>query len=220
MWFYKMMCVIMLATGTVQGSTFTTNTAITNWENAPCKLAVPSPKYSIDKHWTVDEPHLPIPKNGLWIGYVYGQVAFDYLGCSSDCTENTTDVKSVGECHLMCRGKAFGIQKAESIDSFRCCCRHYTGSLLSKSCNDQCGDDGMFLCGKKDSENNSFSIYGITNVSAFNNNTESFVCLDFNYPNFIWASCKGPSKGLMCSNVEVRPMGYLALVTHIRTGQV
>ncbi|XP_052253478.1 uncharacterized protein LOC127859919 isoform X2 [Dreissena polymorpha] len=203
MWFYKIMCVIMLATDTVHGTEYTISNETTDWNHASCKMAVPDLTYTQKDGWHIDTQHwsqLNISSDGVWIGYINATVAFEYLGCLQVSKPVETQLlNNIGDCNLKCNGNIFGVKKdSPSTQGVICLCISSSDDMTAQSCTEVCDQD--FSCGMHNSDN--FAIYKKTKVSSTSEDDPNFNCLIFRSLTlpFKWQTCRdGGSHRLLCS---------------------
>ncbi|XP_052255584.1 uncharacterized protein LOC127861221 isoform X9 [Dreissena polymorpha] len=201
MWFYKIMCVIMLATDTVHGTEYTISNETTDWNHASCEMAVPDLTYTQQDGWQIDKQHLSqlnISSDGVWIGYINASVAFEYLGCLQVSNPVETQLlNNIGDCNLKCKGNIFGVKKdSPSIQGVICTCIGSSDDMTAQSCTEVC--DQNFICGKHNKDN----FYKKTKVSYTSEDDPSSNCLIFRslaLP-FKWQTCRdGGNPRLLCS---------------------
>ncbi|XP_052255582.1 uncharacterized protein LOC127861221 isoform X7 [Dreissena polymorpha] len=199
--FYKIMCVIMLATSTVQGTEYTISNETTDWNHASCEMAVPDLTYTQQDGWQIDKQHLSqlnISSDGVWIGYINASVAFEYLGCLQVSNPVETQLlNNIGDCNLKCKGNIFGVKKdSPSIQGVICTCIGSSDDMTAQSCTEVC--DQNFICGKHNKDN----FYKKTKVSYTSEDDPSSNCLIFRslaLP-FKWQTCRdGGNPRLLCS---------------------
>ncbi|KAH3702619.1 uncharacterized protein LOC127860546 isoform X2 [Dreissena polymorpha] len=212
MLFYKVVCVLILATVKVNANYFLSNVS-TTWSSVDCLLAEPAISYK-NHSFQVNEPlGLELHTAGTWIGYQHAKLPFLFLGCRefNFNYENTYNVTRIGYCFNVCGNAPFGIYMSDYND--------ITSDLATKEC--RCANlsniDTLSSCDKNADDKNeehlcleNYNCSAIfTHVYANGTETDNGIislgdCLTYYYPYFAWASCK-PTKGnlkVMCSNTS------------------
>ncbi|XP_052221681.1 uncharacterized protein LOC127838145 isoform X2 [Dreissena polymorpha] len=192
MWLYKLVCVFILATGTVKAESYYEINSI-KWDYVKCKLGEPKLKYQ--NSWFMLNETLSI-SDEAWIGYIYAKVPFLLLGCASLQIENGVYVKLVSDCFVICDYRKFGIKRTRNGSGLLCICVMGSVDTTEISCK---SGDTTSLC------NNCSEIYTQIHVNASNVGDHGTKpegdCLTYYYPYLRWQLCSRKDYiRAMCSN--------------------